>query len=63
MRMPCEFALENALDELQKSSTTLKMKELYYQTLNERAQRIKRHSEEVAQCMRDLQAHHEILMI
>ena len=37
MRMPIEFALENARAELTKSNMSLKMKEVYYKNLHERA--------------------------
>ena len=37
MRMPIEFALENARADVTKSSVSLKMKEVYYKNLHERA--------------------------
>ena len=37
MRMPVDYALENAKDAFQKASVALKMKEIYYKNLQERA--------------------------
>lgn len=33
MRMPVDYALENVQEDLQKVSTSLKMKEVYYTNL------------------------------
>lgn len=37
MRMPVDYALENAKEAFQKSSVALKMKEIYHKNLQERA--------------------------
>ena len=55
MKMPVDFALDKALEDLQKHNVNMNMKEVYYKNLNERAQRLKRHNEEVVKCMRDIQ--------
>ena len=47
MRMPVDYALENARESFQKASVALKMKEIYYKNLQERAQRLKRSNEEM----------------
>jgi len=37
MRLPVDYALENAKEAFQKSAVALKMKEVYYKNLQERA--------------------------